>query len=70
MFSSPPPYTDLIFQDAAQLLKVIPPEKRHYSKYLGKDFMRARRIVDCYAGVGINRIFFPIVLLPIIMTQL
>ncbi|XP_044266677.1 melanotransferrin [Tribolium madens] len=50
MFSSTPPYTDLIFQDATTQLKVIPPEKRHYAEYLGSDFLRARRIVDCHAG--------------------
>ncbi|XP_075238326.1 transferrin 2 [Lycorma delicatula] len=51
MFYSQPPYSDLIFQDAAQQLQVIKPSERHYSSYLGKDFMRARRIVDCHAGV-------------------
>ncbi|CAG9858189.1 unnamed protein product [Phyllotreta striolata] len=52
MFSSPPPYSDLIFQDATTQLKIIPPSRRHYSDYLGKDFMRARRIVDCHAGTS------------------
>ncbi|XP_034950389.1 melanotransferrin [Chelonus insularis] len=52
MFYSNPPYTDLIFQDAAQQLVVIPPEEREYSRYLGSDFMRARRIVDCNAGAS------------------
>ncbi|KAB0795605.1 hypothetical protein PPYR_12444 [Photinus pyralis] len=47
MFSSPPPFTDLIFQDATQQLKVIEPNERYYSTYLGPDYMRARRIVDC-----------------------
>ncbi|KAK9501998.1 hypothetical protein O3M35_012612 [Rhynocoris fuscipes] len=50
MFYSQEPYSDLIFQDAATQLQVIPPSKRWYSTYLGKDFMRAKRIVDCYAG--------------------
>lgn len=50
MFSSIPPYADLIFQDATQQLIVLKPEERHFSAYLGKDFMRARRIVDCHAG--------------------
>ncbi|XP_057650836.1 melanotransferrin [Diorhabda carinulata] len=50
MFSSQSPYSDLIFQDATTQLKVIPPNQRHYPEYLGKDFMRARRIVDCHAG--------------------
>ncbi|XP_020296181.1 melanotransferrin [Pseudomyrmex gracilis] len=52
MYYSIPPYSDLIFQDATQQLKVIPPEKREYSVYLGQDFMRARRIVDCNAGAA------------------
>jgi len=52
MYYSPPPYSDLIFQDATQKLLVIPPEKREYSAYLGQDFMRARRIVDCNAGAS------------------
>ncbi|XP_076761863.1 transferrin 2 [Xylocopa sonorina] len=52
MFYSQPPYSDLIFQDATQQLMVIPPEKREFSAYLGPDFMRARRIVDCKAGAS------------------
>ncbi|CAK9823344.1 MELTF [Anthophora retusa] len=52
MFYSQPPYSDLIFQDATQQLIVIPPEKREFSAYLGPDFMRARRIVDCNAGAS------------------
>lgn len=52
MFYSQPPYSDLIFQDATQQLAVVPPEKREYSAYLGPDFMRARRIVDCNAGAS------------------
>ncbi|XP_076644544.1 transferrin 2 [Halictus rubicundus] len=52
MFFSEPPYSDLIFQDATQQLVVVPPEKREFSAYLGSDFMRARRIVDCNAGAS------------------
>ncbi|KAF7405689.1 hypothetical protein HZH68_005058 [Vespula germanica] len=52
MFYSVPPYSDLIFQDATQQLIIIPPEKRQFSAYLGPDFMRARRIVDCNAGAA------------------
>ncbi|XP_018342054.1 PREDICTED: uncharacterized protein LOC108748400 [Trachymyrmex septentrionalis] len=52
MYYSRPPYSDLIFQDATQQLVVIPPNKREYSMYLGPDFMRARRIVDCNAGAS------------------
>lgn len=50
MFYSQPPYSDLIFQDATQQLMVLNYTQRHYASYLGKDFLRARRIVDCYAG--------------------
>ncbi|KAL1513778.1 hypothetical protein ABEB36_003143 [Hypothenemus hampei] len=49
MFTSEPPYSDLIFQDATTQLEVIPQNKRYYSAYLGRDYMRARRIVDCHA---------------------
>ncbi|KAK0159654.1 hypothetical protein PV327_010748 [Microctonus hyperodae] len=52
MFSSEQPYSDLIFQDAAQQLIVIPTEERKYSRYLGRDFMRAQRIVNCNAGAA------------------
>ncbi|XP_032675278.1 melanotransferrin isoform X1 [Odontomachus brunneus] len=52
MYYSIPPYSDLIFQDATQQLMVVPLEKREYSAYLGQDFMRARRIVDCNAGAS------------------
>ncbi|XP_036670946.3 transferrin 2 [Drosophila suzukii] len=52
MFSSPIGHYDLIFQDATRQLKVIPPNKRRYDSYLGSDFMRARRITDCYAGAS------------------
>ncbi|KAI4460441.1 transferrin [Holotrichia oblita] len=53
LFYSTPPHTDLIFQDAATQLKVIEPKYREYSAYLGRDFMRAKRIVDCYSGTPI-----------------
>ncbi len=49
MFMSTPPYSDLIFQDATQQLRVIKRDYRYYDRYLGNDFMRARRIVDCQA---------------------
>ncbi|EDW94316.1 melanotransferrin [Drosophila yakuba] len=52
MFSSPIGHYDLIFQDATRQLQVIPPNKRTYDAYLGSDFMRARRITDCYAGAS------------------
>ncbi|XP_014254557.1 melanotransferrin [Cimex lectularius] len=54
MFYSHPPYSDLIFQDASTHLHVIKPELRWYSDYLGKDFMRAKRIVDCHASSNSN----------------
>lgn len=50
MFYSTPPYTDLIFQDATTQLRIVPPHERYYASYVGKDFLRARRIVDCKAG--------------------
>jgi hypothetical protein len=53
MFFSPPPHSDLIFQDAAQQLQVIDPAYRSYGRYLGKDFLRARRVVDCDAGAAV-----------------
>ncbi|KAJ1525243.1 hypothetical protein ONE63_010068 [Megalurothrips usitatus] len=50
LFYSQPPHSDLIFQDATQQLLVLNYSQRHYANYLGKDFLRARRIVDCHAG--------------------
>ncbi|EDV97400.1 melanotransferrin [Drosophila grimshawi] len=50
MFSSPLGHYDLIFQDATRQLQVIPQQQRHYATYLGGNFMRARRITDCYAS--------------------
>lgn len=52
MFYSPPPYHDLIFQDATRQLQIVPPESRRYDLYLGNDFMRAKRITDCQAGAS------------------
>lgn len=52
MFSSAYGYYDLIFQDATRQLQILPVEKRHYDIYLGKDYMRARRITDCYASAN------------------
>lgn len=53
MFYSAPPNHDLIFQDATRQLRIIEPTQRQYDVYLGKDFMRARRITDCNAGANI-----------------
>jgi len=50
MFYSPPPYSDLIFQDAAQQIQIVPEGERNYRDYLGKNFLKARALVDCYAG--------------------
>lgn len=50
MFTSPEPYSDLIFQDATQQLVAIDNSLRHYSNWLGPNFMRARRLVDCRAA--------------------
>lgn len=68
MFHSPPPYYDLIFQDATRQLRAIPPEQRQYDIYLGKDFMRAKRITDCESGTislgkHINKSLFVVMLL-------
>ncbi|XP_017955675.1 melanotransferrin [Drosophila navojoa] len=50
MFSSPIGHYDLIFQDATRQLQVIQPNERRYDTYLGGNYMRARRITDCYAS--------------------
>lgn len=62
MFYSPPPHSDLIFQDAAQQLQVIDPAYRSYGRYLGKDFLRARRVVDCDAGAAVLTLSMVVVL--------
>ncbi|XP_011195996.1 melanotransferrin [Zeugodacus cucurbitae] len=60
MFSSPMGYYDLIFQDATRQLRVIPPNQRRYDTYLGSNFMRARRITDCYAGAAQLMVSLPL----------
>ncbi|ALC44346.1 Tsf2 [Drosophila busckii] len=52
MFSSPIGHYDLIFQDATRQLQVVPQNQRRYDSYLGGNYMRARRITDCYAGAA------------------
>lgn len=52
MYYSLPPFSDLIFQDATQQLQIVEPSERYYSNYLGPDFMRAQRIVQCNAGAA------------------
>jgi len=54
MFTSPEPYSDLIFQDATQQLASIDSSLRHYSEWLGENFMLARRLVDCRASGSIS----------------
>lgn len=52
LFTSDRPYNDVIFQDATQKLEIVPPNQRHYQKYLGPEFLRARQLVDCRAGAA------------------
>lgn len=70
MFSSAYRYYDLIFQDATRQLQIIPPEKRRYDIYLGKDYMRARRITDCYAAASKSTILSFILLTSTISIQM
>lgn len=67
MFMSPPPYSDLIFQDATQQLRVIDPAYRSYDRYLGSDFMRARRIVDCRASGSISLFSVKVIVLGVVL---
>ncbi|XP_022246077.1 melanotransferrin-like [Limulus polyphemus] len=50
MFVSELGQSDLIFQDATQQLKEIPPDQRDIDVYLGNDFVQSMKIVDCTAG--------------------
>lgn len=69
MFYSPPPFYDLIFQDATQQLRPIPPDQRRYDLYLGSDFMRAKRITDCDAGAMAHKYAVSLaVIIPLIVT--
>lgn len=52
LFTSDPPYNDVIFQDATQKLQIVPPSQRHYQQYLGPEFLRARQLVDCKASAS------------------
>ena len=49
MFVSPieSGFSDLIFQDATTSLIAIPDSKRNFIQYLGSEFLRAIRNVDC-----------------------
>lgn len=69
MFYSLPPYHDLIFQDATQQLRPIPPFKRRYDLYLGGDFMRAKRITDCDAGAMTHKLSLSIFTVAILVTS-
>lgn len=53
MFSSDPRYPDQIFQDATQLLQVVPKAKRNYKEYLGKEFLRVMEHTDCTASASL-----------------
>ena len=69
MFYSQPPFYDLIFQDATQQLRVVPPDQRRYDLYLGSDFMRAKRITDCDAGAMAHKYAISLaVIIPLIVT--
>ncbi|GFR00340.1 ovotransferrin [Trichonephila clavata] len=50
MFVSEDDFSDLIFQDATQQLKIVPESKRDYRNYLGREFLLAMKIVDCTAS--------------------
>ncbi len=41
-------------QDATQQLVVIPREKRDYTRYLDRDFLKAYEIVDCRSGAQVQ----------------
>lgn len=66
MFYSPPPYYDLIFQDATQQLRPVPVADRRYDLYLGGDFMRAKRITDCDSGAMNHKLSISLVSFTII----
>lgn len=68
MFVSPieSGYNDLIFQDSTSSLFAIPESKRNFIQYLGPEFMRAIRNVDCASSSNsliksINLLSFTIV---------
>ena len=52
LFTSEPPYNDVIFQDATQKLQIVPLNQQKYDKYLGSEFLRARQLVDCRAAAA------------------
>lgn len=71
MFTSPEPYSDLIFQDATQQLAPIDSSLRRYYLWLGENFMRARRLVDCRAaGSKLLPIGIVTLLISVLYTQM
>lgn len=73
MFTSPPPYFDLIFSDSTRQLQVLKGEKRRPSKYLGRVFMRAHMLTDCGASTSkANKYFYEssVVLASLLVTLL
>lgn len=60
----------MIFQDATQKLQIVPPSQRHYHKYLGPEFLRARQLVDCRAGAATLRSGLTAVLAGIFISNL
>lgn len=63
LFRSEFPYHDLIFQDATQQLQPVDYDKRHYHRYLGHDFLQAKRSVDCTAKASTLSISFTIIII-------
>merc|ERR1712156_1057133 len=57
MFYSEPPFADLIFQDAAQKIIVLPEEQRNYRSYLGREFEKAYEEVICSASPSTKATF-------------
>lgn len=58
MFTSAPPYFDLIFSDSTRQLRVLKGEMRRPSKYLGRVFMRAHMLTDCAASTSAANQYF------------
>jgi len=62
MFTSPSSsWPDLIFQDATSQLQPVPESDRNYVPYLGHDFLKSMKIVDCSVstrpGVQMSLVF-------------
>ncbi|RWS21220.1 transferrin-like protein [Leptotrombidium deliense] len=52
MFTSEDEVHDLIFQDATSQLKAIPEHRRNYEIYLGHEFLKSMKVVDCTAAAA------------------